>query len=404
MQRPLRRQRCPGVPFATIQVGCVLLTAVVFVAVYLIRFWSADSGVSAMLLRRRARGVAPSVSVAALDYPTERCRERSPECVTERALAGIYGVRHSATRSYAQAICCERHPQIREAVEFVIPYYQGKGVPITVAHGSALGIARHHHQQVPWTLDADLDVILDFVPEFNSSNFDRVLMSLNDDLDYSRLHGGRFQIFRNLREGERNTSWFRIEIDGFSAVDIFVLIGLSADVPWPERRLYNRRASWRSIQPSIPYAHMLPLGNCQFYDMVLGEGCPRDMAGYLQTMYGPGFMRGPNYFKDGADITKQTLFLAAKQHECIVFLSCYTVWACLVCALWHAKRKQRGRGVRPTCSFVLAVACGLPLILAIGYMWYVSKYVTAYSLGINYGVALAELVAPGWFVDINTVH
>ena len=144
-------------------------------------------------------------------------------------------------------------------------------------------------------------------------------MSLNDDLKYSTLHGGRFQIFRNLRDGESNASWFRIEIDGFSAVDIFVLIGLDADAPWSERRLYNRGASWRKIQPSIPYAQMLPLSDCQFYDVVLDEGCPRDPAGYLQTMYGPGFMRGPNYFKDGADIAKQTKFLAVKQFECMLF-------------------------------------------------------------------------------------
>lgn len=379
----------------------MLLVAVVFVAVNLTMYWKPDSAVSAMLLRRGARGAAASVSDAALDYPTEHCRERSPECVPQRNLAGTYGVRHSATRTYDQAICCEGHPQIREAVEFVIPYYQNKGVPITVGHGSVLGIVRHHNRQVPWTLDADLDVILDFVPEFTSSNFDGVLMSLNDDLEYSRVHGGRFEIFRNLRAGDRNASWFRIEIDGFSAVDIFVLIGRNANAPWPERRLYSRGGGWQNIHPSIAYAQMLPLGDCQFYDLELKEGCPRDMEGYLQTMYGPGFMRGPNYFKDGADISKQAVFLAAKQHDCVVFLSCSSVWACLVCALSHAANRRRRKAKAVS---VLAVACGLPAALAIGYMFYMSKYDRNYSLGINYGVALAELVAPGWFVDINMVH
>ena len=328
-----------------------------------------------------------------------------------------YGLRHSATRSYNQSVCCSGHQKIREAVEFVIPYYQRKGVPIALADGSLVGVARHHHQQVPWTLDADLYVFLDVTTEFTSANFEGVLMSLNNNRQNSR-----HQILQQHRNGERNASWFTVAIDGFMAVDIFVLIGLPAGAPWPERRLFSRGASWRNINPSIPYAQVLPLGNCYFYGTLFKAGCSRDIKGFLRTMYGPGVMKGPNYFKDGADISKQAVFLAAKQREVVVFFRCSAIWAFLICVL--AVRRYRcprrgsssvglldrsgGRQYRPCAGRPWARCCctavGLPLFGGIGYVVYKYNTELRYTLGINYGIALAELVAPGWFVDINMVH
>ena len=149
------------------------------------------------------------------------------------------------------------------------------------------------------------------------------------------------------------------------------MFGLPADVPWPNRRLYNRGAGWRAINPSIPFSQMLPLQDCLFYDQVLKEGCPHDVVGYLETMYGPGVMRGPNFFKDGADIAKQAVFLATKQHEIIIFFWCVLFWVCLVCAVAKCFSKGRFRRSHYRHSGVLiVVALGLRLTFAIGRMVY----------------------------------
>ena len=49
------------------------------------------------------------------------------------------------------------------------------------------------------------------------------------------------------------------------------------------------------------------------------------------------------------------------------------------------------------------LACGLPLAFGVGYIVSASHH-GEYTLGMNYGVALADLVAPGWFVDINELQ
>ena len=93
--------------------------------------------------------------------------------------------------------------------------------------------------------------------------------------------------------------------------------------------------------------------------------------------------------------------MATKQHDIIIFFWCFIFWACLVCTA--ARYLTKGHFRCSHFGVVVCVALGLPLTLATGRMIYLSIY-EQYTLGINYGIALAELIAPGWFVDINLVH